>query len=99
MISIQHINGEIAALEAEKPTFAVMARLADLYTVRDHIIIGDERRTAEQTAHIDSQTEFARTIEGLPLDTVWAVVDELMATLQAVDPRLYAAVLRKIKGE
>ena len=101
MISIEQLNGEIAALEDEKPTFAVMSRLADLYCIRDHIAIGDRTQAAKQvtTAHIDSDTEFARTVEGLPLENVWGVMDELMLTVEALQPRVYAAVLRKLRGE
>lgn len=43
-------------------------------------------------------TEFSRLIEGRRPDDIWPIMDELMGVLEAVNPRLYAAVLRKIKS-
>lgn len=43
-------------------------------------------------------TDFARLIEGRHPDDIWPIMDELMGVLEAVNPRLYAAVLRKIKS-
>ena len=45
-----------------------------------------------------SDTEFAGLIEGKDANEMWAIVDELMSALQVIEPRLYAAVLRKIKS-
>ena len=41
LISLEQISGEIAALEEEKPTYVIMQKLADLYTVRDHMVLRD----------------------------------------------------------
>lgn len=49
------------------------------------------------TVDYSSDTEFAETIKGRKPDLVWPVLDELMTTLQVVQPRLYAAVIRKLK--
>lgn len=43
-------------------------------------------------------TEFSRLIDGRRPDEIWPIMDELMGVLEAVNPRLYAAVLRKIKS-
>ena len=43
-----------------------------------------------------SDTEFAQAIERKNADEVWAIMDELMTTLQVVEPRLYNAVMRKL---
>ena len=42
-------------------------------------------------------TEFAKLIEGRRPDDIWPIIDELMTTVQVVQPRLYDAVLRKIR--
>lgn len=42
-------------------------------------------------------TEFAQEIEGRKTDDIIPIMDELMTTLQVVQPRLYNAVIRKIK--
>ena len=44
----------------------------------------------------DSDTEFARIIDGRNQSEIIPVIDELMSTLQIIQPRLYNAVLNKI---
>ncbi len=46
---------------------------------------------------LDSGTAFAEAVNGLDPSEILPVVDELMTTLQAVNPRLYAGVMRRIK--
>lgn len=46
-----------------------------------------------------SGTEFEDTINGMPFDVFLEIMDELMSTLEIVQPRLYAGVLRKLNGE
>ncbi|MCM1271580.1 MAG: hypothetical protein NC247_13320, partial [Ruminococcus flavefaciens] len=41
-------------------------------------------------------SEFFMTIQGRNSENVWKVLDELMSTLQVVNPKLYNATLRKI---
>ena len=43
-----------------------------------------------------SDTEFSQAIQGMPTEKVMQIVDELMTTLQAINPRLYAGVMRKV---
>lgn len=45
----------------------------------------------------DSDTEFASAISGMKIDDVLPAMDELMTTLQVVQPRIYASVMRKLK--
>ena len=100
MISIEQINGEIASLEEEKPTYQIMERLANLYVVRDHLIIGNQSKdpvaVAAQTAHIDSQSEFAKAVEGKCVEDIMPLFDELMTALLALNPRLDECVMRKL---
>jgi hypothetical protein len=48
------------------------------------------------TIEIDSGSAFARAIDGKDQDEIIPVIDELMDTLQIVQPRLYAAVMSKL---
>ena len=100
MISIEQISGEIAALEEERPTHAVMQKLAALYTVRDHMTLDKE---GVQSSAIDPFTivtsldsEFASKIDGKKQNDVIPILDELMSTIMALNPGLYGAVIRKI---
>lgn len=45
-----------------------------------------------------SDTEFGSLIEGKKQADIWPILDELMSTIQVVEPRLYAAVIRKINA-
>lgn len=47
----------------------------------------------------ESDTEFSREIQGMDINDVMRVMDELMSTLQIVNPRLYSGVIRKIRSQ
>lgn len=49
-------------------------------------------------AHIGYQgeSEFSEIIRGKNPDDIWPIMDELMVTLQAINPRLYNAVIRQL---
>ena len=44
----------------------------------------------------DSGTEFSTAMWGKESNKAWALMDELMGVVKAIQPRLYAATLRKI---
>ena len=101
MISIEQLNGEIAALETEKPTFAIMARLADLYCVRDHISIGDQIQHPTATMpsfKISGDSEFAAAFNSADPAQAAALMCELMDALSVMQPALYRRVIRELSG-
>ena len=99
MISIEQISGEIAALEAEPPTFASMHKLADLYIVRDHMIVGTKSiaEAAPDVLPEMGDSEFFRAVTGQDAGKIWQIINETMETLKVMEPRLYNGVLRKIQ--
>lgn len=50
------------------------------------------------TVTVDGNSEFFQAISGRKSADMWAVMGELMDTLQAINPRLYAGVMRKLNG-
>ena len=48
------------------------------------------------TIVIDSDSEFARVIDGREQSEVWTLMDELMDTLQKIYPKLYNAVMDRL---
>lgn len=44
-----------------------------------------------------SETEFGKELEGKETDNVLKLMDELMTTLMALQPRLYDGVMRRLK--
>ena len=51
----------------------------------------------ETTIDYYSDTDFARSIDGRKAADVWPIMDELMSTLQVLQPRLYDGVMRKLQ--
>ena len=53
-------------------------------------------RETPDTVNIDSESDFAQAISGMNSNDAWALMDELMKTLQLLNPRLYDSVMRRI---
>ena len=109
MITKADLDEAIAESVGERnPTAQTCMRLAAYYIIRNELYPGDE--TPDQpipsysyaadapTAHINSDSEFARAVEGLPLDEIMGIMDELMDAVMVSQPALYRAVLRKIRA-
>lgn len=54
--------------------------------------------TVEKTVEYESDTDFGRLIYGRAASEIWPVIDELVTEpIQALYPRLYDALFRKLK--
>ena len=106
MITEHDLQEAIAACEGErKPNAATCIKLAAFYTIRDHLfpakqmdepVFYSQAAPVEYTAEYESETEFGKAIRGMHPDDIMPIMDELMSTLQVLNPRLYAGVMRKI---
>ena len=105
MITEQDLQEAIAACEGErKPNANTCIKLAAFYTIRDHMfpvkhdepVFYSQAAPREYTAEYESDTEFGQAIRGMHTDDIMPIMDELMSTLQVLNPRLYAGVMRKI---
>ena len=56
------------------------------------------KRNAAEALTAPLNSEFFQAISGRKSAEMWAVMGELMDTLQAINPRLYKSVLRKINN-
>ena len=56
------------------------------------------KRNAAEALTAPLNSEFLQAIIGRKSAEMWAVMGELMDTLQAINPRLYNSVLRKINN-
>jgi transcriptional/translational regulatory protein YebC/TACO1 len=97
MLSVDTIEAEILELESNDTTYAVCSKLADLYTVRDHIKSKAIAETNEAGIEYDTGTEFADAVNGKCYSDVFPVLDELMETIRLLQPRVYASAITKIK--
>lgn len=97
MISIEQLNGEISILEDEIPTHVIMQKLANLYTIRDHMSIGKTKPEQEELYTSYGDTEFLTAIKGKDLRSLMLKLDELMTTIYVLNPRLYQNAIDEIK--
>ena len=105
MITEHDLNSAIAECQGRKnPDAKTCIMLAAFYTIKREMF-GEEKEIERYSyapaptrniISIDSDSEFARIIGGRDQSEIIPVIDELMSTLQIIQPRLYNAVLNKI---
>ena len=106
MITREDLQAAIAeCLGKRTPDANTCIKLAAFYTIQRELY-GDPETipsysflaAPEQTATIafDGPSEFAQAINGRKQEDIWPVLDELMSTIQVIEPRLYAAVMDKL---
>ena len=88
MFSKNELLNAIDELEKAPATYQNAEKLAVFYLLFDHLYVQKE----------PDGSEFYEAISGHEAAQVWAVLDELMATLQLLQPKLYSATIDKIKG-
>lgn len=111
MITEKDLQEAIAECQGERhPNANTCIKLAAFYTIKNEMFRKDEHveipeqlpsysyaSQPEDTITYDSGSEFSQMIHGKRVDEVLDVMDELMETLQVINPRLYAGVLRKLQ--
>lgn len=113
MITEQDLAQAIAECQGERnPNANTCIKLAAFYTIRDAMFGKPESlpgpmptysyaaapaEPAETTIDYDSDTDFARAVNGRNPADIWPWLDELMGTLQLIHPRLYDAAMRKLQ--
>ena len=101
MITEKELQEAIAECQGQRnPNANTCIKLASFYTILDHIV-KEEKPTysfasAPATAAYNSGTEFSDKIQGMDINDVLAVFDELMTTLSVVNPPLYKSVMRML---
>lgn len=109
MLDAREIDIEIARLEYGESSYPAYAKLADLYTIRNQMRREESAAEIESgySAAAPPETagdifpeigdsDFLRAVAGKNLGDVLGVLDDLMDTLQAANPRAYSSVMRKI---
>lgn len=104
MITEQDLLSAIAECQGQKnPNANTCIKLAAYYTILDHISETNTNKPLIPTMEYsnnylyDSDSEFMQIIKDHDMNTVMRVIDELMETIKAVQPRLYDAVMRKFE--
>lgn len=112
MITEKDLQEAIAECQGvRKPNSDTCMKLASFYTILDHMYAKESgpnysfaEPPGEGTNYIRpkiesySDSEFSQLINGMYLEDVLPVIDELMDTLKVMNTRLYNGVMRKIAG-
>lgn len=102
MITERDLDEAIAECQGQpRPNANTCIKLAAYYIIKDYMVKANtfpEHSFSTKSPEIshDSGTTFSDAIRGKKVDEVLEVFEELMATLQAINPRLYDSVMRKL---
>lgn len=104
MFSKNELLDAIEELETSPATYQNAEKLATFYLLYDHLYIEKEpinriELTREVTIHRYGDSEFLEAISDKNAEGIWMLMDELMETLRALNPRLYQATIDRIKTQ
>ena len=106
MITEQDLQAAIAECKGQRnPTSSTCIKLAAFLTIQEHLFGTKEEvelprysyATDPSGIQYNGDSEFAEIVNGRSQDEVMKVFDELMQTVQIINPKLYASVLRKFE--
>ena len=114
MITEMDLQEAIAECQGQRnPNASTCIKLAAFYTIRRELF-GEGKEAgqlppipaysyamqteSEPMIENDSDSEFARAIDGRRQDEIWPLMDEMMDTIHAIHPRLYSAVMDRLRG-
>lgn len=105
--NLKELDWAISELEGQESSENRYLLLAALYTCRDYML-RDTQPEPRIAAYSETpapaaaplaqygESDFLRSVAGIPAMDAWAVMDELMETLRVVNPRSYDSVMRKL---
>ena len=104
MITEKDLQEAIAECQGVRnPTSSTCIKLAAFYILQDHLFternetpVYSYSAGADNIIEYNGKTEFAELVNGRPQAEVMPIIEELMETVQALNPRLYASVIRKL---
>ena len=106
MITLDDLEAAIAECEGERnPNANTCIKLAAYYTILNekqgkppvYSYSAEPVSPVKETVDYYSNSEFGREITGRDINDVIKLIDELMATLSAIQPRLYEGVMRRLR--
>jgi len=110
LITEKDLQEAIAECQGQRnPNASTCIKLAAFYTIRRELF-GEEKEVGQLPGYSyamqtesepmimnDSDSEFARMIDGRPQAEIWPLMDEMMDTIHAIHPRLYSAVMDRLR--
>lgn len=100
MITLEDLQAAIAECEGVRnPTSSTCIKLAAFYTIKNELFGAPSYSYAPPPVETyQSDSEFSQAIQGKDTNDVLKLMDELVTTLSVVNPRLYASVMRRLRG-
>lgn len=104
MITKKDLEAAITECQGRRnPDAKTCIMLAAFYTIKNEMF-GEEKQVEQSFApapvrniiSTDSDSDFARAIEGRSFMDVFPVLDELMDTINIIQPKLYDAVMDRL---
>lgn len=96
MLTLEVIENEIKTLIEHGTNYADCERLANLYICRAGILGEPISVTSRVTQDFASHSEFSQAVAGAG-QAAWQILDDMAEVMQAVNPNLYAGVMRNLK--
>ena len=104
MITKKDLDSAIAECQGKRnPDARTCIMLAAFLTIKRELFVEEKDdgysfapAPVRNTIEIDSESEFARAIDGRDQTEIMPVLDELMDTIRIIQPRLYDAVMMKL---
>ena len=106
MITEQDLQAAIAECKGQRnPNASTCIKLASFLTIQDHLFKKEEDPVMRYSYSsgvseivYNGNSEFALLVNGRDQTEVFKILDELMDTIQVINPRLYASVIRKLES-
>jgi len=105
LITKQDLEEAIAECQGQRnPNANTCLKLAAFYTIRKELF-GEEKEVEPLYSYSPppedgigryGDSEFLEVVEGKPIEGVMLVMDELMESMQVLQPRIYDSVMRKV---
>lgn len=107
MITKQDLRQAIAECQGERnPNAQTCIKLAAYLTIKEHLypqVVENDSSAIPVYSYAEppsveytGDSVFSQSVSGKDMTEVWKIMDELMDTLQVIQPRLYDSVIRKI---
>lgn len=99
MITETELYGAISDCQNEKnPNANTCIKLASFIIILDYMQRQGLSGSSGSDVGINSDSEFATVVNQRGISAVLPAVDEFVTSLQVINPRLYDALMKRIKG-
>jgi hypothetical protein len=101
MITLREVLQSLDELEELPHNWDTAQKLAVMLVLRDYLSPPSEpevsRDAGREAEPVPADSEFLQAAFGCDPVRLWGLLDELMATLSVAMPRLYEAVMRRLR--